>query len=239
MSELSRRHFLKQAGVATGSLVLSTLFIPVIPAGFAEALKKSADTDEDVSPVEDLMREHGVLERILLIYEACIARLDAQEALNPAHLSDSARVVKHFIEQYHEKLEEDYLFPRFRKANLLVELVDTLESQHQTGRTLTDRILTLVTPATMKEASQQHHLSKTLKQFIRMYRPHAVWEDTVLFPAFKTILSLHEYEALGEQFEAKEVQLFGEDGFSSIVEQIAEIEKALGLYDLAQFTQER
>jgi hypothetical protein len=49
-----------------------------------------------------------------------------------------------FVEDYHEKLEEDYLFPlsRFREANRLVELVDTLNSQHQKERILTDRTIT-------------------------------------------------------------------------------------------------
>ena len=32
--------------------------------------KKIAETKENVTPPEDLMREHGVLDRVLLIYEA-------------------------------------------------------------------------------------------------------------------------------------------------------------------------
>ncbi len=61
-------------------------------------------------------------------------------------------------------------------------------------------------------------------------------EDTVLFPAFRRIVSGHEYGALGEQFEDKEHQLFGEDGFEKMVARVAAIEKKLGIYDLAQFT---
>src|SRR5207302_4790012 len=41
---------------------------------------------------------------------------------------------------YHEKLEEDYLFPRFEKAHKLVDLTTVLRAQHQAGRRLTDRI---------------------------------------------------------------------------------------------------
>jgi hypothetical protein len=68
-----------------------------------------------------------------------------------------------------------------------------------------------------------------------MYRPHEAREDTVLFPAFRTIVSPHEYDALGEQFEKKEDELFGEDGFFKVVDQIADLEKRLGIYDLSQF----
>jgi hypothetical protein len=61
-------------------------------------------------------------------------------------------------------------------------------------------------------------------------------EDTVLFPALRDIVSKQEFGALGEDFEKKEHQLFGEGGFEKIVERVATIERALGIYDLAQFT---
>jgi hypothetical protein len=44
---------------------------------------------------------------------------------------------------------------------------------------------------------------------------------------------LHE---LGERFEEQEDTLFGEGGFDRTVEQVAAIEKQLGIYDLSQFT---
>ena len=44
------------------------------------------------------------------------------------------------------------------------------------------------------------------------------------------------FGALGEDFEKREHQLFGEEGFEKFVAQVAEIEKQLGIYDLAQFT---
>jgi hypothetical protein len=69
-----------------------------------------------------------------------------------------------------------------------------------------------------------------------MYAPHEAREDTVLFPALRTLVSKQEYAALGEDFEKKEHQLFGEDGFDKMVERVAAIEKTLGIYDLAQFT---
>jgi hypothetical protein len=49
-------------------------------------------------------------------------------------------------------------------------------------------------------------------------------------------VSKQEYAALGEDFEKKEHQLFGEDGFDKMVDRVAAIEKTLGIYDLAQFT---
>ena len=58
----------------------------------------------------------------------------------------------------------------------------------------------------------------------------------MLFPAIRRITSRHEYAALGEEFEKKETALFGEGGFEKIVENVAGIEKRLGIYDLSKFT---
>jgi hemerythrin-like domain-containing protein len=69
-----------------------------------------------------------------------------------------------------------------------------------------------------------------------MYAPHEAREDTVLFPALRKIVSAHEYDAFGDQFEDEEHRRFGEDGFEKYVDKVAAIEKRLGIYELAQFT---
>jgi len=49
-------------------------------------------------------------------------------------------------------------------------------------------------------------------------------------------VSVHEYHSLAEEFEEKEHTLFGKDGFDTVIAEVAELEKTLGLYDLSQFT---
>jgi hemerythrin HHE cation binding domain-containing protein len=104
----------------------------------------SEEGEEEVTPPEDLMREHGVLDRVLLIYESALKRFASNEDFDPAVLTDSAKIVREFIEDYHEKQEEDYVFPRFKQAGKMVRLVDILLEQHQAGRRVTDVILKFV-----------------------------------------------------------------------------------------------
>lgn len=199
--------------------------------------KHEAHEEDEVSPAEDLMREHGVLTRVLLIYDEAVRRLGAGgRDLSPEALKQSAELVRSFVEDYHEKLEEQHLFPRFKKANTLVELVDTLQAQHNAGRRMTDTVLRLATQTAFKNDDERRKLTEALRQFIRMYLPHEAREDTVLFPAFRKLVPGNEYDSLGQEFEKQEHRLFGEGGFESIVEKVAGIEKQLGIYDLAQFT---
>jgi hemerythrin-like domain-containing protein len=202
------------------------------PAGLAAQQKK--DEEEEVSTNEDLMREHGVLKRVLLIYDEVIRRIHDKVDFPPQTVIDSANIVRNFIEDYHEKLEEEHLFPRFRKAGKLVELVDVLLAQHQAGRRVTARVLANV--PVLKTQEDRNRLADDLRAFVRMYAPHEAREDTVLFPALHKIVSPHEYDSLGDKFESIERQKFGGDGFEMYVDKVAAIEKQLGIYDLAQFT---
>src|SRR5205085_9723322 len=77
---------------------------------------------------------------------------------------------------------------------------------------------------------------RSCESFIRMYRPHEAREDTVLFPALHKLVPAGRLKELGEQFEKEEDRLFGEEGFEKTVEQVAALEKQLGIHDLAQFT---
>jgi hemerythrin-like domain-containing protein len=238
MNEHTRRSFLR-AGLIGGVAAFAGA-TPIKAANEKneeeEKKMKEEKEEEEVSPAEDLMREHGVLKRVLLIYGESVRRMDTNEDLPPETVADSAKIIRSFIEDYHEKLEENFLFPRFKKAGKLVDLADVLLQQHQAGRRLTDVTLQLATPQGIKNADDRSKLADSMRQFIRMYNPHEAREDTVLFPAFRKIVSRHEYDSLGEDFEKKEHELFGEDGFDVMVDKVAAIEKKLGIYDLAQFT---
>jgi hemerythrin-like domain-containing protein len=226
--ESSRREFLAAArGAGSGLLI----------ASFSSAAPKTpAREEEQVAPAEDLMREHGVLNRVLLIYEETLRRLDARQEQPTRTLAAAAGIIRRFIEDYHEKLEEESLFPRFEKAGKLVDLVAVLREQHQAGRRLTADIQSLVSGGRKTRDEDRSRLSASLRLFIRMYRPHEAREDTVLFPALRTIVSGKEYEDLGEAFEEKEHRLFGKEGFEGIVAEVAGLEKELGIYELSRFT---
>ncbi len=192
--------------------------------------------EEDVSPAEDLMREHGLLKRILLIYEEAAARLDSGSGFAPEPTAEAAGIIRSFIEDYHEKLEEEHLFPRFRKTNRLVDLVEVLDAQHKAGRKVTELTLQLCKAEALRTPGERKRLSAALRSFIRMYAPHEAREDTVLFPALHDVFTDREYGELGERFEEREHKLFGDRGFEMMVDRVAGLEKKLQIYDLSQFT---
>jgi hemerythrin-like domain-containing protein len=224
----TRRAFIRKAGACLGAAAL---------LGPASALAaERVLTTVEVTPTEDLMQEHGVLRRLLLIYDELGRHLRQNQEFPLEVLQGATGLIRRFVEDYHEKDEEEYLFTRFDKAGKLVDLVKVLYEQHQAGRKLTAHLQGLISPALFSQGPARLQVAENLQAFTRMYRPHAAREDTVLYPAFRLVISPKEFMALGETFEDKEEKLFGKDGFEKIVGQVADLEKKLGIYELAQFT---
>ena len=192
------------------------------------------DEENEVTPAEDLMREHGVLRRVLYVFDEAAHRLETSAALPLDALAAGATLIRRVIEDYHEKLEEEHLFPRFEKAGQLTELVAVLRRQHQVGRAITSQVLTL-SGAKLADADRAT-LARALRAFAHMYRPHAAREDTVLFPALHRLVGGKAYHELGEQFEDIEKDTLGEGGFEKAVVEVARIESAFGVDDLAKLT---
>jgi hemerythrin-like domain-containing protein len=194
------------------------------------------DLKEFVPPTEDLMQEHGLLNRLLLIYEAVIKYLTVHHTIPHHALEQAVHLMKVFVEDYHEKMEEDYIFPLFEKHKKQVRLVKTLRNQHLKGRAITAQIQTILAQKEYHKTSVLRTLKPLLQRFITMYRPHESREDTVLFPLVRSLITEQEFKVIGELFEDSEHALFGPHGFKSLVHKVERIEKELGIYQLEQFT---
>ena len=202
------------------------------PAGDAakEKTEKGDEADEGVGATEDLMREHGVIRRVLVVFRESATRLRTKPAAVPPEvLQKSARLIRSFGEDYHERLlEEAHVFPAVKKAGgASAKEIDALLAQHQRGREITDYVLGVTTRALGVAVSEP--LARNLEAFARMYEEHAAREDTIVFPAWKKTLTPKQLDELGDRFEEIEKKTFGKDGFDDAVEQIAAIERTMGL----------
>lgn len=189
-----------------------------------------------ITPGEDLMREHGVLERVLVVWHEADLPLRRGEPIDVAALRESVELVQRFIERYHERQEEEVVFPRLEQAGRERALVRTLREQHEVGRGITAEV-SHVLGGSLDEASRLL-IADRLASYSRMYLAHASREDTIVFPTFRE-LSGASYSELGEEFEQREHEILGEGGFDAAVAEVTRIERAFGIDDLGRFTPER
>jgi hemerythrin-like domain-containing protein len=234
--ETSRRKLLFDSlllGAAVAGAPLLAEPSPQEPGG-----EKDESKEPEVTATEDLMREHGVIRRALLVYLEVVPKLRQDLAsVDPAALQQTAKLFRTFGEDYHERmLEEQHIFPLIRKQGPeLMRYADILTEQHNRGREITDYVLA-VTNGSRISVAHAEPLAKVFESFVLMYQNHAAREDTIVFPAWKDALSERQLREMGDKFEDIERQSFGKDGFEDAVKQIAQIEQTLGFADLAQFT---
>jgi hemerythrin-like domain-containing protein len=235
--DIVRRQWLTAACSVGAGVVL--LGCNVTPPEEEESEKEGArPASSEVGATEDLMREHGVLRRALMVYQECATKLKAAAgSVDPESLQKTAKLFRVFGEDYHElKLEEPNIFPTVQKAGgLTAAYVGVLTAQHQRGRELTDYILS-VTTGDKFSALTALTLARVLESFVRMYEHHTSIEDTVIFPAWKQALTIDQIDQLGEKFEEIEHRELGENGYEDAVKRISDIEASMGLADLGQFT---
>jgi hemerythrin-like domain-containing protein len=206
------------------------------PPPSASSRPAAVEAAPPVGAVEDLMREHGVIRRVLVVYRESAARLRTKPAsVPPDALQRAARLMRTFGEDYHERqLEEAHLFPVVRKAGGPAgALVDTLVAQHQRGREITDFVLAV--SAKGIGPANADRLARALEAFARMVEAHSAQEDTVVYPAWKKTLSPVQLDETGELFEDIEKRALGADGFGDAVGSVGGIERDLGI-ELAGFT---
>jgi hypothetical protein len=122
-SKNTRRAFIREsAAIGTGLFLSACGRSNSAQAGkrAGESASKKDEKEEggEVTATEDLMREHGVLRRALLVYTAAANRLRANPAsVPPDALQKTAKLFRTFGEDYHEKkLEEPYIFPAVKTA---------------------------------------------------------------------------------------------------------------------------
>jgi hemerythrin-like domain-containing protein len=246
-SSNERRLFLLASGISGAALLLGCKkpeaaqpdeTAPPRATGSAANATGAADAgkEAEVTATEDLMREHGVIRRVLVVYREAAARLRTKPATLPLDaLQKAGKLMRTFAEDYHEKqLEEAHLFPAVKKAGgPAAALIDTLVAQHNRGREITE--YAIAAAAAPLGGGKADALARALEGFARMYEEHAAFEDTVVFPAWKATMSAAQLDEMGDKFEEIEHKTFGKDGFDDAVDQITAIEKTFGL-ELAQLT---
>jgi hemerythrin-like domain-containing protein len=227
----TRRTLLRLTAAAAAGMALPAAAQPA-------AAKRAPGNDAPPgSPADDMMHGQGLLERVLLVYEESSRRMAAGDApVPPEIIRDAAQIVRGYFEDHHQKLEEKYVFPRFERSTTRehADLVQVLREQHEAGRRLTDRILKLA-ETKLDDPVGRAQVQASLRDTVRMLRPHESREDSVLLPAFRKLVTAAEYRDLAAEMRKSDART-PTGSLDMMVEKVSALERQLDVYDLAKFT---
>lgn len=219
-----RRAFLAAAAGLTG-------------AGLTLAACAPAAPKAEGSATEAVLADDGLIARILVGFREAAALIRANfSSIDGRQVWRLADFWRRFGEAYHQPLEETHIFPQAMKAGgEAAALVPMLIAQHARGRQITAYVQAK-TAAGAIAAADAGPLVLALESFARMFEAHEAYEDTVLVPAWRNSLSASELRDAGAQFRRIEASAFKPDGLASATAELASIEDALRIHDLARYT---
>jgi hemerythrin-like domain-containing protein len=223
-------------GLVAGAAVGAGIALAASPTAAAPNTAQLDSVARETPLTEDLMNEHGMLIRIILIYREVTRRVAAGAPVPRAEAHDAGLIIEQFIHGFHEPLEEAYVFPAVNRGALTSD-ISTLLLQHARGREQTQLILTASSGSgTLVEGASRTQLAAAMDAFVRGYEPHEAREDTVVYPALRAASSPTEIVQMAQHFNSLQNQQFGPDNFQKMLARVVTIEKALNIYDLNLFT---
>jgi len=157
-----------------------------------------------VNPIEVLMAEHRLIERVLTAMEACAKRVEAGEAVEPAELGRFARFLRGYADALHHGKEEEILFEEMIAAGFPREAgpIAVMLTDHDHGRALVRAMLALSEKAAWDAADRRTVVDSALG-FSGMLRGHIHKEDRILYPMAEQHLPAPAMEGVAERFGAK------------------------------------
>ncbi len=235
----SRRNVITRAGLATGAtLVLGQT------AWAAQAQKETAEKRTEAATArreaaaeraegtvaEQLMRQHAIVGRILLVYATAVTPgLGTDKPSGPA-VTSAAQMLRANVDDFHAKFEEEHIFPLFQKSGRMGDLINTLREQHAAARTLTDAIL-----KAGEGGAASTNLALNIREYMHMIQAHTAYEETVLYPQIRTVAG-GQYNQLETTLRDLTRTTLGTGGFAGLLTKVEDLERSAGITSLAQFT---
>ena len=230
MGSGTRRTFL--VGAAGTGVTMLAAGCATVRTGVDRALGNAPA--DDVPAAERLLRAEALHGRLILVDEEIGRRLSGRATVKPSVITGTAAIVRRFVEDYHAKAEEELVFPRLEHVAQLAGVLPVLHAEHTRCRALTDEILQLAAG----KRTKADPLLRTIQAYVRLARTHETREATLVIPALHQ-LSRRDYDALGDALADREHRLFGPDGFTTISDQITQLEHDLGMDELPTLAKKR
>jgi hypothetical protein len=167
----------------------------------------------------------------MLVQEEIARRAEANSPYPEQVLKDSAMMLDRVGTNLHVLLEQENVFPAYMQAGGDVNLVTILTQQHDQAALIMQQIISMQSPN-----SQAGEVARLIRLHSAMYRPHTAREETQIFRELKKMVGPGEYQRLSRTLTAREMEVLGENGFEQAVTQVADMERQMGIDNLAQFT---
>lgn len=155
-------------------------------------------------PIETLMNEHRLIEKVLDSLEVFTRSSGREEAADRRTVGEFAEFIREFADRGHHGKEEEILFKALEQGGMPPGTgpVAVMKQEHEIGRGLVRRLAALAGEGDgILSEEETAELRSAAGDFIHLLRAHIQKEDSILFPMARNMLLAEDYDRVGERFE--------------------------------------
>jgi hemerythrin-like domain-containing protein len=153
-----------------------------------------------------LMDEHRVIERVLSVLEAAVAKAERGEAVRPGMFLEAADFIKDFADGSHHHKEEGVLFEAMAAAGVPREAgpIAVMLSEHEQARAYTRAIREAAQRWERGDTAAVSQVATAARGYAALLRQHIAKEDQILFPMAEQAIPRGKHDSVIEAFDQVE-----------------------------------
>ena len=166
-----------------------------------------------MDPIETMLHEHRIIERVIDALEQLALRAEAGAAIDTDAARQAVRFFREYADRLHHGKEEACLFEIMQNRGFRIETcnpAEVLTEEHVQGRHKVAAIAGAIDRMQAGDADASANFSAAAKDYVRHLRSHILKEDDILFPMAMRILTPEDLATLEEQFRAIDRDQVGE-----------------------------
>jgi len=159
-----------------------------------------------MSPIQALMDEHRLIERMIAALRVFAGRVQAGEELPRADLDGFVRFIRGFADAHHHGKEEDILFQALTEQGMPRDMgpLGVMLAEHVEGREYTASLAELAGGDGAWGEADKTQLGWAASSYANLLLAHIQKEDQVLYPMADQMLPEGVWQAIEKAFETFE-----------------------------------
>ena len=181
-----------------------------------------------MTPTEELMEEHRVIEKMLGVMSKAADRLERSEQVEASMFADAADFLRNFADMCHHGKEEKLLFKKMVERGMPSGSgpIAVLLHEHEDGRAHVRAISKLAEKPL--DGYVVKELANHTRSYVELLSQHIQKEDKVLYPIADELLTKADQKELQVGFEEVEEKIMGPGVHEKYHKMIEDFEKRLG-----------
>jgi hemerythrin-like domain-containing protein len=170
-------------------------------------------------PIDVLMNEHRVIEKVLDALESFSKRVEGSE--EDRHTAGQfAEFFRMFADRCHHGKEEDLLFQELQTMGMSADSgpIGVMLEEHKLGRDCVGRIAAVAGGNGVWTPEERDSFNGAASEFVPLLRAHIQKEDQVLFPTADGMLPPEKIDQLSGQFDEFTQNNIGKDIHNGLLE---------------------